>query len=320
MTALMSPSGAFIASAAQLACLLEASAAKPGNVSPGRSFPDLFYEDFLASAAAIGPAMSGAGSLRVGEMVRAAVVATGAWTRSNSNLGIVLLFAPLAQAAASVFGQPAADDDARHPAFRVAPARLRRELSRVLAATSLEDSRDVYAAIRAAAPGGLGTVDAEDVAGQPSLRLLEVMRLAAERDDIAREYVTDYERTFDRAVPALESGRAGGLSWNDAVVDTFLTLLAARCDTHIVRRAGRALAEETSALAAAALEAGGVRTASGRHTIQEMDRALRRDGHAANPGTTADLTAAALFVLLLSGEWRKTSVGTQSDRSRSSGE
>src|ERR1700704_4863555 len=89
-----------VASAAQLACLLEASAPKPGNVSPGRHFADARYEDFLASAVAIGEPLTGAGRRSVGATVRLAVEATARWTRSNTNLGIVLLLTPIARAAA----------------------------------------------------------------------------------------------------------------------------------------------------------------------------------------------------------------------------
>src|SRR6516164_317321 len=88
-----------VAIAAQLACLLEASAPKPGNVSPGRNFADLRYEEFLASAAAIGAPLAGAGARPLGTTVRLAIEATMRWTRTNSNLGIVLLLAPLARAA-----------------------------------------------------------------------------------------------------------------------------------------------------------------------------------------------------------------------------
>src|SRR5688500_4010455 len=90
-----------IAAAVQLACLLEVSAPKPGNVSPGRHFADTRYEDFLASAAAIGAPFAGAGTRPLGATIRLAVEATSRWCRSNTNLGIVLLLAPLARAAAS---------------------------------------------------------------------------------------------------------------------------------------------------------------------------------------------------------------------------
>lgn len=278
-----------VAAAAQLACLLEATAPKPGNVSPGRGFEDACYEDFLASAAAIGGPLAGAGTRPLGATVRRAIEATARWTRSNTNLGIVLLLAPLARAAMQLGAGPVSS--------------LRGTLREVLKATTIADARDVYAAIRLAAPGGLGRVDAQDVANEPTMTLVEVMRLAADRDGIAREYATAFEVTFDTGAPALEQACRDGLSWNDAVVETFLVLLAAAPDTHVARRAGPALAADVSAQARAALAAGGVRSPAGRRALDDMDHALRDARHTANPGTTADLTAAAIFVVLLGGGW-----------------
>jgi triphosphoribosyl-dephospho-CoA synthase len=303
-----------VAVAAQLACLLEASAPKPGNVSPGRHFADLRYEDFLASAAAIGGPLAGAGTRPVGATVRLAVEATACWTRSNTNLGIVLLLAPLARAA---LAESAVDDpppgprsgEPRRSAERgVGPkwAGLRGALRRVLEATSVDDARDVYAAIRRAAPGGLGQAEAQDVADEPTMTLLEVMRLGADRDGIAREYATAFEVTFETGAPALDRARRDGLSWDDAVVETFLTVLEAAPDTHVTRRSGAAAAADVSRRAHAAVAAGGVRSESGRRAIDEMDRGLRDARHTANPGTAADLTAAAIFVVLLCGGWSPT--------------
>ena len=278
-----------VAVAAQLACLLEASAPKPGNVSPGRHFADTRYEHFLASAAAIGEPLAGAGGRAVGSTVRLAIEATARWTRSNTNLGIVLLLAPVARAALA--DQPAGG--------------LRAAVGDVLAATTVDDARDVYAAIRRAAPGGLGQAQAQDVADEPTLPLLDVMRLAAHRDGIAREYDSTFEVTFEIGVPALDAARRDGLSWDEAVVETFLTLLAASPDTHVARRAGEKIAAEVSHIARSTLEAGGVRSESGRRAIEDMDRALRDEHHIKNPGTTADLTVSAIFVVLLGGgSWR----------------
>jgi triphosphoribosyl-dephospho-CoA synthase len=293
-------SAAYIASAAQLACLLEAAAPKPGNVSPGRHFADATYHAFLASAAAIGPALEAAGAQAVGVTIRQAVAATSEWARSNTNLGMVLLMAPLARAASIASGVGSPEEQGDHA---VTPVTLRAALRQALDATTIDDARDVYAAIRMAMPGGLGRVDAQDVSDEPTVTLVDAMRLASQRDGIAREYVTGFEVTFERAVPWLERARAEGLSWDDAVVETFLRLLAADLDTHIARRAGRRAAEEVSRLAAAAIEAGGVRTETGRRTIDEMDRALRGSNNASNPGMTADVTAAAIFVVLLTGGW-----------------
>jgi triphosphoribosyl-dephospho-CoA synthase len=287
-----------VATAAQLACLLEVSAPKPGNVSPGRHFADTRYEHFLGSAAAIGLPLSGAGARPLGATVRLALEATSQWTRSNTNLGIVLLLAPLARAA--LLGGPAEQLLRRAVAE---PGILRAALREVLDATTVEDADDVYAAIRRAAPGGLGQVVAQDVAGVPTITLVEAMRLAEHRDGIAREYVTGFATTFECGAPVLRGARAEGLSWDDAVVETFLTLLAVAPDTHIVRRSGMTVASDVSRQARAVLAAGGVRSVAGRRTISALDAVLRASGNAANPGTTADLTAASIFVVLLGGGW-----------------
>jgi triphosphoribosyl-dephospho-CoA synthase len=273
--------------AVQLACLLEVSAPKPGNVSPGRDFADARYQDFLASAAAIGPVFAGVGTRPLGATIRLAVEASRRWSGSNTNLGIVLLLAPLARAALR--------DDVE---------RLRDSVRSVLAESTVDDAREVYTAIRVAAPGGLGRAEAEDVATEPTMNLVEVMKLAAHRDWIAREYATGFATTFERSVPTLEAARRDGLSWDDAIVETFLTVLAADPDTHIARRGGNELAAEVSRRARTVLDAGGVRSIAGHEAIVEMDLELHNPEHTANPGTTADLTAAAIFSVLLRGGWK----------------
>ena len=288
-----------ISTAAQLACLLEASAPNPGNVSPGRHFRDARYEEFLASAAAIGPSLARAGERPLGVTVREAVEATTRWARSNTNLGIVLLLAPLARARL-LPGPP--------PASREA---LRGALERVLAATTVADARDVYAAIRRAAPGGLGRSAEQDVAEEPSVTLLDAMRLAGSRDGVAREYASLFRATFEVGAPALERARRDGLPWDDAVVEAYLTLLASSPDTHVARRAGAERAATISRRAGAVLEAGGVRSERGRAAVSALDDELRDGDNSGNPGTTADLTAASIFVVLLDGGWHSIHGSTQ---------
>lgn len=281
MTAARTP--ADIAALVQLACLLEASAPKPGNVYPGRHFRDLTYEDFLISAIAIGPSFSRVDEQPVGQTIRQAIDARARMTNTNTNLGMVLLLAPLAKATVLAAGG----------------GELRPALRRVLDELTVDDAREVYAAIRRAGPGGLGQAESQDVANEPDVTLLDAMRLAADRDGVAREYATAFEVTFERGAPALIRARADGLSWSDAVVETYLSLLGHSVDTHIVRRTGKSAAERVSALARKSLEAGGVRSDAGRRAIEEMDRAIRDDRNSHNPGTTADLTAAAIFVTLI---------------------
>jgi triphosphoribosyl-dephospho-CoA synthase len=279
-----------VAAAAQLACLLEASAAKPGNVSPFASFRDATYEDFLASAAAIGPALAAAGEQPLGATIRAAVEATARWTPSNTNLGLVLLLAPLARAALRGEGEKRES--------------LRAALAATLADTTVTDARDAYAAIRLAAPGGLGRAGEQDVAGAPTASLRDVMALARDRDAIAREYATDFRTTFEVGAPALRCARSDGMAWGNAVVEAYLTLLAASPDTHIARKLGTEAAVAVQRRARAVLDAGGVRTAAGRDSTAAFDRELRDDGNTRNPGATADLTGAAIYVVLLEGGWR----------------
>ena len=308
-----------IAAAAQLACLLEASAPKPGNVSPGRHFSDVRYEHFLASAAAIGGAFGAATEYRVGEIVLRAAQATSRWTRSNTNLGIVLLLAPLAKAAArDAAGRQSLEDPApsRSASDKGAatglggcsegqplPGTLRESLADVLRQTTVDDARDVFAAIRLASPGGLGNAPEQDVADEPTVTLLEAMQLAADHDGIAREYATTFATTFEVGVPALVRARVEGLSWDDAVVETFMTVLTAQPDTHIARRGGSELARDVSERAAEVMRAGGIRTDEGRRALGYFDHSLRDPRNMGNPGTTADVTAAALFVALLHGAW-----------------
>ena len=275
-----------VAAAGQLACLLEVGAPKPGNVSPGRHFHDTRYEDFLASAVAIGPALAAAGDRPLGATILTAVTATSRWTTSNTNLGIILLLAPLARAALRS-GTP-----------------LRDAVRDVLRATTVSDAADVYAAIRRARPGGLGSASSEDVSAAPTVALREAMALAADRDGVAREYATDFATTFEIGAPALRAARGAGLGWSEAVVQTFLGILATVPDTHIARKLGPEAAATVARRAREVEEAGGVRSEAGRRAVEAFDAELRSPTNARNPGTTADLTCAALFVVILEDGWR----------------
>jgi triphosphoribosyl-dephospho-CoA synthase len=274
-----------VAAAAQLACLLEVSAPKPGNVSPDRHFHDTRYEDFLASAVAIGPALAQAHTVSLGLTIRRAVEDTLRWTKSNTNLGIVLLLAPLARAALQDSGT------------------LRDRLTGVLRETTVADAVEVYAAIRQVRPGGLGQSASEDISERPTVTLREAMRLAAARDAVAREYVTEFALTFETGVPALLEARRRGLAWTDAAVETFLALLADSPDTHIARKLGVAEAETVSRRAGQVRAAGGITTPAGKQGLLQLDRELRDPRNRHNPGSTADLTCAALFVVILEGGW-----------------
>jgi triphosphoribosyl-dephospho-CoA synthase len=268
--------------AAQLACVLEASAEKPGNITPSHDFDDMSYEDMLRSGIALGAELAQAGERPVGETVLAAVRASRDAARANTNLGIALLLAPLARAALE--GGP-----------------LRERLGELLRALTVEDARATYAAIRLAGAGGLDEPVEHDVRDEPRVSLREAMAAAVERDTIASEYVSDYAVTFELGLPALADALGDGLHARDATVEVALLLLAEVPDTLIARKRGAEAAARVAAGAHQVLSAGGVRTSRGTEALAGFDASLRQDGNALNPGTTADLATAVLFVALLEG-------------------
>jgi triphosphoribosyl-dephospho-CoA synthase len=275
---------AAVAGAAQLACVLEASADKPGNITPHHDFADTSYEDMLRSAIALGPELARAAERGVGETVLACVEATRRVAGANTNLGIALLLSPLARAALA------------------GAAPLREGVEDVLRALTLDDAVAAYEAIRLAGAGGLDEPVEHDVRAAPAVGLRDAMAAAADRDSVAAEYATGYALTFDLGRPALSRALADGLPPRAAIVEAFLALLAAVPDTLIARKRGRAAAERVSAGAAGVMDAGGVRTDAGCAALAAFDTTLRADGNKLNPGTTADLVTAVLFVALLEGE------------------
>ena len=231
-----------VAGAAQLACVLEASAEKPGNITPSHDFGDTTYEDMLRSGIALGPELGRAGERGVGETVLAAVRASRGVAGANTNLGIALLLAPLARAALVTDDGP-----------------LRERLRDVLSTLTVDDARDAYVAIRLAGPGGLDEPVEHDVREEPRVTLREAMAAAAQRDTIASEYVTDHAVTFELGLPALAESLGHGVRPRDAVVELALRLMAAIPDTLIARKRGAEAAGRVSAEARRVLAAGGVR-------------------------------------------------------------
>ena len=187
---------------AQIACLLEVTARKPGNVHRSCDFNDLHYLDFLLSATAIGEALDHAVERGVGATVLAAVQATRQVVSTNTNLGIILLLTPL-----SAVPPPIALADGVEP---------------VLAATTRDDARLVYQAIRLASPGGIGRVHGQDVADEPTMPLREVMALAADRDLVARQYAGGFVEVFHEVLPGLRDALSAGQPLETAIIAAFL--------------------------------------------------------------------------------------------------
>lgn len=276
-----------IGMATELACLLEVSAEKPGNVTPTHDFADTKYQDFLVSAVAIGKAFRNVSNASVGETILQAVKDTRALTSVNTNLGIILLLAPLAKA------------------YTISNNSFRDNLKRVIKGVTVDDARLTYEAIRIVAPGGMGKVKESDINGsEVKITLLDAMVLAKDRDSIAREYVTDFKITLETGLPALKEVILKQVPISDAIIQTFLILLSQVPDTLIARKAGIDTAKDISDQAADVLMSGGIFSEKGRNKIKDLDTLLRRSekiphDNRLNPGTTADLTAAVLFVYLM---------------------
>jgi triphosphoribosyl-dephospho-CoA synthase len=258
------------------ACLAELDAPKPGNVHQFAPGHGMSLVDFVRSAeASAGPIV--ARGARVGARIRGAVEATLSAVGQNTNLGIILLCAPLAAAMESA-----------HVALRTA-------LANVLDNLDLADAADAFSAIAAANPGGLGRATRHDVSAPATVTLRAAMAEAAERDRIARQYVTEYEDIFSLGLPALAMARRRRSDGRWSTLALYLTFLGAAPDTHIVRKFDAATAEGIRREAANWRDA--FAAARDPEAITEgllsWDAKLKARG--INPGTSADLTVATLF-------------------------
>lgn len=259
----------------QIACIWEVCSRKVGNVHPGASFADTTLTDFLLSAAAMNVSFN-CNHYGVGPAIYLTVEDNKRLVGKNTNLGIALLLAPLCAA-----GVP-----------------FRSLLPSTLNSLTVADAVQVYHAIRLANPGGLGDSPEQDVRDEPTVTLLESMRLAADRDLIARQYANGFADVFDFGVPAFLEGLERFGCVEAAIIHSQLRWLAEYPDSLIARKNGPAVAEDVRRRAAEVLRLGGLSTPEGRDAGVALDRHLRSDGNRLNPGTTADLIAACLFVAL----------------------
>lgn len=258
------------------ACRAELAALKPGNVHIHAAGHAMTVEDFERAAEAAAPWIAAPG-LGVGARILAAVEASMAAAGCNTNLGILLLSAPLCAAAMS-------DENGD-----LAP-----RLAGVLARLGPADAEAVYAAIRRANPGGLGSSAEADVAAPPTVSLIEAMGLAAGRDRIARAYATGFAEVFQFGLPQLAAALRTMRTHSEAVTALHMAYLALAPDSHIARKQGPAIAAEVMREAAALTPrlARGLDAAT-RSVLLAFDRSLKDRG--LNPGTTADLVVATLL-------------------------
>jgi len=309
--------GDIVGRCASLAALLEVSAyPKPGNVHRLRDFLDTKYEHFLAGSVALGSRMQGLAEkgqrighgdrewaeLGVGKSILVSVKDMMNWQRGgNVHLGIILLFSPLAAAAGSVMKEGIVDLD-----------ELRGALDEVINGGTPLDSVNIYRAIDVAMSketlGSVVQLDVKDTSSldrilDEDLTPLDIFNECQARDAICNEWVTGFNVTFTEGYPFLRKRLDEGANINEATVDTFLKILSEHPDSLIQRKIGIEDAITVSEKAKKIIQAGGASTEIGMKMIQKLDDELREENGSLNPGTTADLTATSLFLLLLSG-WR----------------
>ncbi|MEF8778474.1 MAG: triphosphoribosyl-dephospho-CoA synthase [Natronomonas sp.] len=267
---------------AQLALLLEVSGTpKPGNVDRYREYDDLRFEQFMAGAVgALSGLRMAADGTSIGTAFERAIGGMSQQSGGNTQFGALVMLAPLVRAAA--MGRLTPDG-----------------ATAVVEETTVEDACDFYRAFDHVdvavedPPEGIDDLDVRRGSGaveairERSLTLSDIMELSAERDGVAAEWVSGFERSFEAATWLCSDD--GPIYRRAARV--FLRLLAAEPDTFVVTRNGEATAREATRRARAALEG----TEDPEALAKEF---VERD---INPGTTADLTAAALFIALESG-------------------
>ena len=265
-----------VAAAFSRACVDELEAPKPGNVhlfAPGHR---MTAAEFVRSANAAAAPLAVPGA-RVGSRILGAVEATLAAVGTNTNLGIILLCAPLAATA------------------DIRAADLRAALAQVLEALDIQDAELAFRAIARAAPAGLGRAERHDVTETASVSLKDAMAEASSRDRIARQYVSDFEDIFERGEPVLTAVLASGAEPKWATLAVYLEFLSAFPDSHIARKHGIATAEDVCRAASRyhrrmrSLE----KPAALLADLLAWDALLKERG--INPGTSADLTVATLF-------------------------
>ena len=271
------------------ACELELQAFKPGNVSQYSEGHGMTVADFRRSAEASAPCLADMG-LPLGERVFRAIDATWAAVGCNTNLGIVLLAAPLMQA----FMDPPPD---RSLGFHAA-------VKEVLQQTTIADADWVYRAIRRARPAGLGAAPEQDVHMTPNVTLLQTMALAADRDTIARQYTDSFADIFHTAVPMYDARLSQGDNEEWATVAVYASFLSRYPDSHVQRKLGVTASIQVSARMAgveAALSASGSLNEK-LDLLRQLDTEFKAGG--INPGTSADLTVATLLAAQLNSRYR----------------
>ena len=268
-----------LATAYRSACMGELQALKPGNVHAFADGHGMTIQDFILSADVTAEVMTRA-DLTVGERIFYAAEATNKAVGQNTNLGVLLLCAPIIEAALHLLDSQS----------------LARNLNQALSALTVSDAGYVAKAIVLASPAGLGKSDQHDVHETPDVSLLEMMRSAQDRDRIAWQYANSFQDIMEFGITRYADAliKWGNPAWSATAV--YLSFLAHYPDTHVVRKYGATFADslrqEASAFEQMHIAADNPKLVQKK--LLDWDASLKQRG--INPGTSADLTVATLLV------------------------
>lgn len=300
----------YVTNCSSLAVLLEVSAyPKPGNVHRHSDGFTTNYEQFLAGSVSIGPVMghlaeksSKKENIGLGKSINNAVDEMFRWQKGgNTHLGVILLFAPISAGAGLALSKGSLNLD-----------ELREHIKNIIKKSQSKDSIHIYNAInKAMSQENLGTSNKLDITNAKSIETirrdkitpLEIFEICSKKDLICQEWVTGFSIVFQQGYPFLNEKLSKGARINNATVDTFLKILSENPDSLIIRKSGEKNAEQVSQKAKRILESGGSQSEEGVNKLWILDKELKKKKGRLNPGTTADLTAASLFILCLTG-WK----------------
>jgi len=274
--------------ASQIACCLEVSSFKPGNVHRNKDYDDIKYHHFLNSGVAFGDIIYKASKdpRNIGQYIKLAVIESKKWSPSNANLGIIMLHTPIA----TTTGQM--------EEFNINT--LKKEIKNTVKNTTTDDAIAVYDAIEIAMPNinppkegpDAQKNDAKQELREKNLTLYDVFKISSSWDSISYEWTKGFNISFE-GYYLLNKYYKQYNNINLATTKTFLNILSNHPDTLIARKKD----ENTSKMVSD--KAKEVLNNFNEESLLKFDKFLSNEGNKLNPGTTADLIASSLMIFLL---------------------
>ena len=278
-----------IMKASQIACCLEVSSFKPGNVHRNREYDDIKYHHFLSSGIAFGNIIYEASqdNKDIGKYIKLAVIESKKWSPTNANLGIIMLHIPIGMSSGKI-------DEFNENV-------LKKEIISTTKNTTVNDAINVYDAIEIAMPNinppkegpDAQKNDAKQELIEKNLTLYDVFKISSTWDSISKEWAEGFNISF-KGYKLLNEYYDEYNNINLATTKTFLSILSEHPDTLIARKKDLDTSKMVSEMAKDILDNG-----FKKEDIEEFDKFLSKEGNKLNPGTTADLVASSLMIFLL---------------------